>query len=405
MQVKVDHIRLEQSMESRHLDERQWTRVRNSIVFVMLASWIAAGVGFAVDRPQFHWSWLVGEVYFTSLALGALFFTMVQYLTGSAWSVTVRRFMEAIGSTLPGLALTFIPVALGIHDLYEWSHADVVARDHVLQLKAPYLNENFFLIRACIYFAIWSLWGWRLFRNSVAQDSTGSLENMHTASRWSAPGLLLLMLTGTLASFDWVMSLNPHWFSTIFGIYVLAGGAWAFFAALVLICLGLRRAGILKYSINVEHYHDLGKWMFALTVFWTYIAFSQYLLIWYANMPEETIFFKQRFEGNWAYMSALLLIGHFFVPFLLLLPRAMKRNLTVLAFAGAWCLFIHFIDVYWLVMPNLQKEGFRLHWLDAACWAAVGSLAALVFWSRLRKNALMPVGDPRFEQGLKFHNV
>ncbi len=405
MAMKVDAVRLEQSMEARHLDEKQWTKVRNSILFVFLASATASAIGFATDTKSAHFSWLLAVVYFTTIGLGALFFTMIQYLTGSAWSVSVRRFMEAIASTLPAAALLFVPVALGLHDLYEWTHKEVVANDELLKAKAGYLNENFFLIRAAAYFLIWSLWSLRLFRNSVKQDTTRSLDQMNTASRWSAPGLFLITVTGTLASFDWVMSLYPHWYSTIFGLYVMTGGAWSFFAVLVLIAVALRKANVLKFSINIEHYHDLGKWMFALTVFWAYIAFSQYLLIWYANLPEETYYYKDRFAGNWVYLSIFLLFGHFVFPFLLLLPRAMKRNLSVLTFAAVWFLLCHFVDLYWMIMPAKNKDYWSLHWMDIAAWAAVGSAIALVFWLRLKKNALMPVGDPRFEQGLRFHNI
>ncbi|MFN3325186.1 MAG: hypothetical protein ACK5AZ_16955 [Bryobacteraceae bacterium] len=404
-EATLDHPRHEEAKDSYHLDERQWTRVRNSIVFVLLAAWVASGAGYVLDRTQFNFSYLVGFVFFVSIALGGLFFTMVQYLTGSAWSVTMRRFMEAIGASLPAGILLFVPIALGLSDLYKWTNHDLVANDHILHGKASYLNENFFLIRAGVCILIWSLWGWRLFSNSVRQDRTKSIEHMHTASRWSAPGLLVVMVTGSVAAFDWVMSLDPHWYSTIFGIYVLSGGALAFMATMTLICLAFRSSGILSRTITIEHMHDLGKWMFALTIFWAYIAFSQYLLIWYANMPEETLFYKHRFEGSWGLWSLLLLAGHFIAPFLILMRRAAKRSTKVLGVMAVWILFIHFVDVYWLIMPTYSEHGFHLHWLDLATLAAVGSVFALVFWARFRRNSLVAYGDPRFEQGLHFHNV
>jgi len=201
------------------------------------------------------------------------------------------------------------------------------------------------------------------------------------------------------------MSLDPHWYSTIFGVYVLAGGGLAFFAALILVCLGLRRAGILREQVTLEHYHDLGKWLFALTVFWTYIAFSQYLLIWYANIPEETVWFKIRLAGSWRGFSAMLLFGHFIVPFAVLLPRASKRNLRVLGAAAVWMLAMHFVDVYWMIMPALHGNGSGFHWVDLAAPAAIGSALALVFWGRMRSAAIAPVGDPDFERALEFQNV
>ena len=182
------------------------------------------------------------------------------------------------------------------------------------------------------------------------------------------------MVTVTMASVDWLMSLDPHWYSTIFGVYVFSGGALAFVAALTLILLALRRAGVLAAAVTVEHYHDLGKWLFALTVFWAYIAFSQYMLIWYANLPEETIWFKHRLEGNWIWVSGTLLVGRFMLPFMALLSRAAKRNLKVLGFMSVWMLAMHYLDLYWMVMPTLHRHGFHLHWLDAAtlhgAWAA-----------------------------------
>jgi hypothetical protein len=387
------------------INEQLWQRGRNVLVFVALVSWLLAGVGALLNPNRFFESYLVGFLYAVSLPLGALFFVMVQYLTGSAWSVPMRRLAEHLMVSVGIGPLLFIPVLAGMHHLYEWSHAEVVARDHLLQHKAGYLNPQWFTIRAAIYFFVWIILATRIYSHSTRQDRTGALEHMHGASRWSAPGLLFTTVTVTLAAFDWIMSLNPHWYSTIFGVYFFAGAGWAFMAAWTWICLRLRDEGVLADVITVEHYHDLGKWMFALTVFWTYIAFSQYLLIWYANLPEETIFYKMRFEGSWKLWSALLLVGHFIVPFLTLISRPAKRNLKVLRVMATWILAIHFVDLYWLMMPNFHRSGVSLHWLDAVCLGAPLSLVALVFWFQLRKHALMPIGDPRFELGLEFHNV
>jgi len=398
-------------LESRHhaeifyLEPGLWERGRNVIMFVGLIALAGCAAGAFIDPARFRESWLFAFAAAVSIVLGGAFFVMIQYLTGSAWSVTVRRLMENIMVTIPAGALLFIPVALGARDLYEWARPEIVIHDKILQGKAAYMNPVTFSLRGFIFFGLWSLWAVAIWRNSTRQDTEKSIEQMHTASRWSAPGLLLIVITGTLASFDWLMSLDAHWYSTIFGIYCLAGGALAFFAVLTLIALGLRNAGVLKRSINAEHYHDLGKWMFALTVFWAYIAFSQYLLIWYANIPEETIFYKHRFGGSWAWVSGLLLFGRFIVPFAVLLGRTPKRNLKMLAFAASWILFMHLLDMYWLVAPNFQKSGVQLHWLDFCSVAAVFSVLAIVFWSRMRRHAIVPVGDMRFEQGLRFENL
>jgi hypothetical protein len=316
--------------------------------------------------------------------------------------------MENIMMSLPVLAILFIPLGFGVHALYEWSHPEFVAKE-VLPLKIPvfeaYLNPKMFYIRAIIYFAIWTLWAWRLYSNSKSQDTSKSLLPTFSNERWSAPGMLVFFLSASLASVDWVMSLNPHWYSTMFGVYCLGGGALGFFALLTFIFLRFRSNGIMVHSVTTEHYHDLGKWMFAMILFWGYIAFSQYMLIWYANLPEETIFFKIRRTGTWEGVSGVLMFGHFIIPFLVLLARNSKRTLNVLRFATVWILAMHYLDIYWLVMPNFQKGAIAPSWIDLATLAAVMSTLALVFWLRLRKAVIAPVGDPRFKKGLEFQNV
>jgi hypothetical protein len=384
------------------LDNELWTRIRNVLGIVFAISWLAAAVGWLSDSQRFDYSYFCGFVYFITIGVGGLFFLMMQFLTGAAWSVPVRRFMETVAASLPAGLVLFIPIAFAIPELYEWARP---THDPLVQAKAGYLNPAFFLIRSAIYLGVWSLWGVAIYRQSTQQDGTRSIENMGAASRWSAPGLVITLLTATLAAFDWVMSLDPRWYSTIFGIYMLAGGGLAFIAVITLISLALRRAGVLKSAITVEHYHDLGKWLFALTVFWAYIAFSQYLLIWYANLPDETIFYKVRLAGSWTVWSALLVVGHFLIPFFFLLGRAAKRNLTVLGWMAAWIAVMHFVDIYWLIMPTFSKRGINLNWMDFVTLLATGSAFALAFWLRLGRKALVPVGDLRFEQGLAFKNI
>jgi hypothetical protein len=385
-----------------------WERGRNVIGAMFLLGWAAALAGYASNHDQFFQSYLVAFFFGFSITVGAALFTMIQHLTGSAWSVPVRRIMETIMMSYPVLALLFIPLAFGVHSLYEWSHPEFVAKE-LLKLKVPvyelYLNPKFFYVRAIAYFSIWTFWAWRLYSNSRSQDSTKALLPTFSNERWSAPGMLVFFLTSSLASVDWVMSLNPHWYSTMFGVYCMAGGAWAFFALLTFIFLRFRSIGIMAKSVTVEHYHDLGKWMFALTLFWAYIAFSQYMLIWYANLPEETIFFKMRRTGTWEAVSGVLLFGHFILTFLVLLARNSKRNLNVLRFATVWILIMHYIDIYWLVMPNFQKRGIAPSWVDLAAIVAVMSSLALAFWMRLHKSVIAPVGDPRFKKGLELQNV
>jgi hypothetical protein len=390
--------------ETYTLNDETYRRGRNAIALVAVVGWAASAAGYAADPKRFFAAYLTAFLFALTLTLGAMFFVMMQHLTGAVWSVTMRRLAENVMASMPVVALLFIPVALGMRSLYEWTHAEVVASNEILRGKAAYLNEPFFLLRAAMYLGVWTLLALRLHRISLAQDDTSGTASIYAARRWSAPGLVLWMVVGTLMSFDWIMSLDPHWYSTMFGVYVLSGGTLAFFALLTAVALWLRRAHALREAIHEEHYHDLGKWLFALTVFWGYIAFSQYMLIWYANLPEETIWYKHRFAGTWLWVSAALLAGRFLIPFNALLPRAAKRNLTWLGSMAVWIVAMHYLDLYWLIMPVFQPRGAEPHWMDAATLAGVCGTAAWAFWSKLKRHALVPVGDVRLKRALQFEN-
>jgi hypothetical protein len=396
---------ISQSESTYQMDAARWIAGRNVLMFAALIAVVLCAVGYWQDPTRFFRSYMVAFAFTAAIGLGAFFFVMVQFLTGAAWSVTVRRIMENIMITLPVGALLFIPVAFGLKDIYSWADTAMVAADPVLKLKAGYLSQNAFLIRTYIFFALWSLWIFSIYRQSTKQDTEKSIRQMHIASRWSAPGLFLVVVVGTLASFDWLMSIEPKWYSTIFGLYILTGGALAFFSVVTLVALGFRRAGILTRAITMEHFHDLGKWMFALTAFYTYIAFSQYLLIWYANLPEETIWYRHRMAGGWLYIALAMPFIRFIIPFFTLLCRPAKRSLKVLGLMAAWCLIVEYIDLYWVVMPAYFKDGPQPHWLDLATLAATLSICGLAFWGRFKRHKMAPVGDLRFEQSLQFENI
>ncbi len=387
------------------LESSRWSVGRNVLFFVAVVSVLACVAGYIQDPARFFRSYMVAFSYTAAIGLGAFFFVMVQYLSGSAWSVTVRRIMENIMITLPLGAVLFIPVAFGLHDIYSWTNAQTVAGDAVLRGKSDYLSENAFIIRTFVYFALWSIWIFAIYRQSTKQDTEHSARQMYVASRWSAPGLFLVIVVGTLASYDWLMSIQPKWYSTIFGLYILSGGGAAFMALMTVICLSFRRAGILVNSINIEHYHDLGKWMFAMTAFYTYIAFSQYLLIWYANLPDETVWYRDRIHGNWLWVGLAMPFVRFLIPFVTLLCRPAKRNLKVLAVMAVWILVFEYVDLYWVVMPAYYHDGPQPHWLDVTTLAATVSLCGLAFWGRFKRHKMVPVGDLRFEQGLHFENA
>jgi hypothetical protein len=373
---------------------------------------VAAALGGAVcamlgmaDPRQFFFSWLVSFLFFLSLALGALFFVLIQYAAQGGWGIVVRRIGETMFATVPVLAALFLPVLLGLHELYEWSHADVVARDALLQWKTPYLNVPFFLIRAAIYFGCWSFIALLYYRRSRGQDATGDPRVSARLRRVAGPAIIVLALTQTFASVDWIMSLTPHWYSTIFGVYFFAGSFVGFIALLSVVAVAMRRAGLLDTAITAEHLHDIGKLLFGFTAFWAYIAFSQFFLIWYANLPEETVWYQARMEGSWLTVSLLLMAGHFVAPFFYLMGRAVKRRGWTLAVGGAWLLAMHFVDLYWQVMPTLHPEGVRPSPLDVAAFVAVGGCIVAAAGWLMRRQALVPLRDPRLAESLAFENV
>ncbi len=387
------------------LEASRWSTGRNVLMLAAIISVALCIAGYIQDPARFFQSYMVAFAYTAAVGLGALFFVMVQFLSGSAWSVTMRRIMENIMITLPLGALLFLPVAFGLKYIYPWMNPDIVNADAVIKGKSGFLNQNTFLIRTYVYFLLWSIWIFAIYRQSTKQDTQRSVRQMYIMSRWSAPGLFLVVVVGTLAAFDWLMSIEPKWYSTIFGLYYLTGGALSFMSVVTLICLGFRRAGILKNSITPEHYHDLGKWLFALTAFYTYIAFAQYLLIWYANLPEETIWYRHRTVGGWLPISLSMPFIRFLIPFFILLCRPAKRSLKIIGAMAVWSLIVEYIDLYWVIMPAHFPTGPQLHWLDLATLVATVSLCGLAFWAPFKRHKMVPVGDLRFEQGLHFENA
>lgn len=371
-----------------------------ALVGVVLCAILGAG-----NPKQLYFSWLVSFLFFLSLALGGLFFVLIQYASQGGWGVVLRRIGETTFATIPVMAVLFIPVVLGLHDIYSWSAPGAAEQDALLRWKAPYLNVPFFLIRAAIFFTCWSFIALVYYQRSRGQDETGDPAVSARLRRFAGPAIIVLALTQTFASVDWIMSLTPHWYSTMFGVYFFAGSFVGFIALLSVVAVAMRRAGLLDTVITPEHLQDVGKLLFGFTAFWAYIAFSQFFLMWYANLPEETIWYKARLEGSWKVISILLMAGHFGVPFFYLMGYAVKRRGWTLALGGAWLLAMHFIDIYWQVMPTLHPEGLRPSLLDIAALLAVGgTFVAAASWL-MRRQALVPVRDPRLAESLAFENV
>jgi len=368
----------------------------------------AVGTSFALrggDPARFYHSWLVAFLFFLSITLGAIFFVMVHFAAKAAWGVVVRRLAENLAATVPLFLLLFVPILLGLRELYPWAVPEHVAHDAVLRGKAAWLDPTFFSLRAVLYLGTWSLLAWWYLTLSLRQDRTGQAALTRRMIALSGPGLIVLALTVTFAAFDWIMSLDPHWYSTIFGVYFFSGSVVGAFATLILVAAALTRSGILQQVITVEHFHELGKLLYAFTVFWAYIGFSQFFLIWYANLPEETTWYLRRTEGGWLTLTAGLAAGHFVLPFFFLMSQHTKRRRGLLAFGAAWMLVMHLLDVYWLVMPSYLEGGPDLHPLDLITLVGVGGPVLAVFGLLLRRHALVPSWDPRLVESLGLENV
>ncbi len=362
---------------------------------------VLSAVAYFIDSRQFFHSYLVAFTFWTSIGLGGLFFIMMHYLTNATWSVVIRRLSENIMMVLPFMAVFTLPILFGMGELYDWSHADVVQADKLLAGKSGYLNVPFFVIRIILYFAVWTFLGRYLYKLSLKQDA-GHNDSLTTkATRISAPGMILFAVTITFASFDLLMSLDAHWYSTIFGVYIFSGSFLGFLCFVTLIIIMFRKNGILEQSITFEHFHDLGKLIFAFVIFWAYMAFSQYFLIWYGNIPEETIWFLHRWEGSWKIITLIIVFGHFVVPFFTLIPMAAKRNMTVMKVMGLWILLMHWMDIYWIVMPSLHHHGVHLSWMDISTFAGIGGMFIWLFWRRICSSSLVPINDPRLQKSIE----
>jgi hypothetical protein len=373
---------------------------------------LAVGLGLGLVQGDglryFFHAYLTSYCYFLSISLGGLFFVALGHATRAGWSVTTRRLAELIAANIPCLAILFLPillpVLLGSGSLYIWNHPSA-AGDELLRHKiAYYLNPGFFTVRTVFYFLVWG-WMARFFLlRSIEQDTSADPALTKRMERFSPVALALFAFTVTFASFDWLMSLEPAWFSTIYGVYYFSGAAVAFLATIILVAMLLQSTGRMTSSITVEHYHDLGKLLFAFVFFWGYIAFSQYMLIWYANYPEETTWYLTRQSGSWKWVSLVLLFAHLLIPFCGLLSREAKRRKAILGFWAAWLLIVHWIDLYWLVAPSLNPAGVRIGLIDAACLVGIGGVYLAGLLQLAHGRSLVPLGDPRIDESLAFEN-
>jgi len=370
-------------------------------------------VGAFVNPRQFYHSYLFGYVLALDVTLGALFWVLIHHVSDAGWSVGMRRTFENVARALAPLAALFIPVLIGIysghlHTWYEFIHQGEPPAGsheaHQWHVKHLYFSTPFFLARLVLYFSIWSTYTFIMVKSSVKQDVEGGVALTRKMHWWAPSGVALLGLTTTFFAFDVVMSLQYTWFSTIFGVYFWAGGIRGSLSFGVLLVLALRAAGFLRNTVTMEHLHDSAKMMFGFTVFWAYIAFAQYFLIWYGNIPEETQFYLLRRNGSWYALSILLPVLYFVVPFFLLLPRANKRNPVTLTIAAAWILFMHAVDLYWQIMPVLHTDTIRVTVFDfAAPIAALGVVVLSALWG-FQRVPLIPIRDARLNETIGYEN-
>jgi len=402
------HSSSEPRHDTTHLSPEQGKRLIGLAGAIVVVGLGLAAFGYFSDHERFAFSYLTGFAWVTTIGLGGLFFVILQHLTKAGWSVAARRHMEWVSMVLPVCALLFLPVIFFSHTLYHHWMGEQALSDALLQKKAAWLNPNFFYGRAGFYFLAWTFLVWYFAKNSLEQDRTGEARLTARMQIASAPATPVFALTLTFAGFDWLMSLDPHWYSTIYGVYVFAGSVTSSLSVLALVTIALQRSGLLQKVSTVEHQHDIGKLLFGFTIFWAYIAFSQFILIWYANIPEETIFYIDRWEGNWRMISLLLLVGHFILPFLYLLPRTVKRNPIALGAGAVLMLFMHYVDLYWLVMPTGDPHASLA---PATLLVDLGGLVLpigvllLVIALRAAKGPLFPIKDPRLAETYKAENL
>lgn len=360
---------------------------------------VAAGF-FITPREQFFHSYLVGFLFWTGAAVGSLALLMIHFMAGGAWGMMIRRTAEAGSRTLPLMMVLVVPVLAGVFQIYEWSQPGVVAHDKVLQGKQFYLNVNFWWGRSILFFGVWWFIMRMLNKWSLEQDRTGDVKYAKKMERLSGAGLVIYAYTMTFAVTDWVMSLEPHWFSTVYGLLLCVGQVMSALSTLVAVFILMADKPPLAGLITKRHLHDMGKLMLALTMLWAYLSFSQLILIWSGNLPEEITYYVNRLNGGWQYVGAILMLFHFAFPFLMLLSQGLKKNPKTLQRIALYIIVIRVIDVFWLVEPSIHAKNLQVHWLDIVTPIGIGGLWVAYFCYQLRQRPLLPINAPDLQKAL-----
>lgn len=375
-------------------------RVRTRALIVGGVFTLALVAGAFMDPGRFFHGYLVGYIFWIGITLGSLALLMLQHVTGGAWGLIIRRVLEASTRTLPLMALLFVPILIGMRQIYPWTHAEVMAHP-LLQQKVAYLNPTFFTLRAVGYFLIWSLLAIALNWLSLQQDRSADRKYKKRMQMLSGPGLGLLILTITFTAVDWVMSLDPKWYSTIYGLIFVASWTLSALSFTVLVMRWLSQRSPMNTVVQRAHFHDWGNLTLALVMLWSYFAFSQYLIIWSANLPEETVWYVARKHGGWGVIAVAILVLQFVFPFLTLLSRATKKSSQKLALLAVLILVMRMVDAIWLIEPTYSPGKFALNWADVVAPIAIGGLWLALFFWQLEKRPLVPINDPQLEQALE----
>ena len=378
-------------------DLKHW-RTRSGIAGTFGA--LFSAIGFFVSPNQFFHSYLWAYIFVVGLTVGPLAWLMLQYVTGGAWGLVIRRSCEAATRTLPLTVLMFLPILIGINNLYPWPHANLVATDEVLKHKQPYLNLPFFLIRAAIYFAGWGFLSWWFNRWSAREDREGHDAVHGKASMMAGPGLIFWGFSVTFMSIDWILSADPKWFSTMFGLLFVAGQGLSSMAFLITLVVLLSHRRPMSDVVTQRHLHDLGKFMLTLVMVWAYFSFSQFLIIWSGNLPDEIPWYLTRMNNGWQFVALILVFGHFALPFALLLSRDLKRNFKLLASIAVFVLGMRAVDVFWVVAPYFSKH-LTVSWMDFTVPLGLIGLWLTYFLTQLEKRPLMPPNAPHLEEALE----
>jgi hypothetical protein len=361
---------------------------------------VLSAIGYVTNPEQFFTSYLMAYMLVLGLTLGALAFSMIHQLSGGAWGVVARQSLGAATRVLPYVTLLFVPIAFGMPHLYEWTHADIVANDPILQGKQAYLNTPFFLVRAVFYFAVWNGLAFLLNKWSKEQDETGNPALPLRMQRLSAGGILAYGLCMSFASFDWVMSRDPHWFSTIYGALVMVGQGLITLAFQIVMLSWLSKRKPMSEALTPTYLGDLAGLMFAFVVLWAYMSFSQYLIIWSGNLPEEIMWYLHRMQGGWVPMGIVLVVFHFALPFFLLLMRGIKRRTGLVSKVAIAIIFARLLDLFWLIAPETHHDGLSVSWMDIVIPVTLFALFVGLYLQQLRQRPLLPVNDPQFEEAL-----